>query len=159
MWYVNGNSVSGTWLNIEPVRVLYDFDGPRIFICKSVTQELFLAFQCGEENRIMRFLIVPFSEDLERRLTAGEINLRDALTRPLAWVFDVNYGWEVVGVWKVEIDDLPANVIPKAGIMLWPHLQQRIRSTILRDCGTTTVLPTIYFGQVTGPYYVAMGAA
>ena len=60
MWHVNGKPISGAWLNLEPVRVLYDFDGPRIFTCKDVNGTLFLAYQCGEDRETMRFLIVPF---------------------------------------------------------------------------------------------------
>lgn len=54
-WLVNGKPESNTWLDLEPVRVLYEFDGPRIFTCRDSAGNLFLAYQCGEEDQVMRF--------------------------------------------------------------------------------------------------------
>ena len=111
MWQVRGKQLSGTWLDLEPVPVLYDFDGPRIFVCKdTMGVNYFLAYQCGEEasTRTMRFLVVPCSENLERQLTAGEINLHDALMRPRAWIFDLDFQWILKDSWEVQVEDVPA---------------------------------------------------
>src|SRR5262245_28550919 len=100
MWAVDGTPTAADWLDFEPVKVLYDFDGPKIFTCKARSRDLFLAFQCDEEGEVTRFLVVPFSEDLERRLTEGKMNVRDALTRLPSWVFDLGGDWKPLRCWK-----------------------------------------------------------
>jgi hypothetical protein len=134
MWKVNGKQIRGRWLDLaRPRTVLYDFDGPKIFTCNDSAGSLFVAYQCGEEDKTMRFLVVPFSDDMARRLTAGEIGLYEVLTQPHAWIFDVNYEWETTGLWEVAVQDLPPKTIPKPGVMLWPHLQPRMPTTVPPD--------------------------
>ena len=148
MWQVNGIPTSGSWLRLEPVTVLYDFDGPRIFTCKDNRGRLFLAYQCGEDHQTMRFLVVPFSEDSEQKLTAGEDSLHDVLMRPLrAWVFDLNFQWNTIGAWRVEVENLPSDCVPSPGVMLWSHLPSRIKGAAMRACSTETTIPSVLLSQ------------
>jgi hypothetical protein len=140
MWQFDGHSVNPAWLDLDPVRVLYEFDGPRIFTCKDVDGSLFLAYQCGEERDLMRFLVVPFSSGRERELTEGQINLRDALANPTAWIFDLNFQWQTLRAWQVDVNSLPSNVLPKPGVMLWRHLRPCIRIMQLADISSTSVI-------------------
>jgi hypothetical protein len=71
----------------------------------------------------MRFLVVPCDLDLEWRLTAGEINVRDALTRGKAWLLDFNNDWSPARCWTVDVDELPPGVLPEPGVMLYAHLR------------------------------------
>jgi hypothetical protein len=126
MWKVAGTPVATDWLDLEPVRILYAFDGPRIFTCKDNAGNLFLAYQCDEDGEALRFLVVPFSEDLERKLTGGEIDVRDALSGPSVWLFDLGNRWQVLRSWKVETRDLPGDTLPAHGVMLWAHVPPRL---------------------------------
>src|SRR5689334_9467809 len=93
MWTVNGRLMPDPWLDFEPVRVLYSFDGPRIFTCKDSAGNLFLAFQCDEDGEAVRFLVVPLSDNREQQLTAGEIDVRSVLSQEAAWLFDLGGDW------------------------------------------------------------------
>lgn len=161
MWQVKGKQVVEKWLNVEPVRVLYDFDGPRIFVCKDVPGiNDYLAYQCGEEPGKMRFLVVPFSEHSERKLTNGELNLHDALMRPRAWIFDLDYQWNVTGSWEIQVENLPPRCVPQPGVMLWSHLPPRIKEASAIFCATETIIPLVVFGDnPTMPYFSPTGAA
>ncbi|SRR5216683_1432542 len=158
MWQVTGTQTSGSWLNMEPITVLYDFDGPRIFTCKDDRGKLFLAYQCGEGNQIMRFLVVPFSEESEGKLTSGEDSLHDVLMRPHAWVFDLDFQRQVIGTWQVTVENLPTDCVPSPGVMLWSHLPSPVKGPAVRACATETKIPPVLLGQPSGPS-VLMGAA
>jgi hypothetical protein len=126
MWQIDRPQVPIDWIDLQPVRVLYAFDGPRIFTCRSQSGEFYLAYQCGEDRDIRRFLVVPFSDELERRLVSGDVNLRDALTRTQSWVVDLSNDWCPLRAWQVDLDDIPRTALPKPGVMLWPHLRRKI---------------------------------
>jgi hypothetical protein len=48
--------------------------------------------------------------------------LREALSQPRLWVADVIREWQVCTVWRGHINDVPAHVLPKPGVMLTPEL-------------------------------------
>jgi hypothetical protein len=139
MWGVVGRPERSNWLNLEPVTVLYEFDGPRIFVCRDALGNTYLAYLCGDDRGGMRYLVVPFSADLERRLVVGQINLRDALTMPSAWLFDIGNDWRPTACWKIDVDDLPPSVLPAPGVMLYSHLRPIIRETVARPAANSTV--------------------
>jgi hypothetical protein len=122
MWSVTGSPVSAGWLNPEPARILYEFDGPRIFICTDHADHSYLAYQCAEDSEAMRFVVVPSNADLEAQLQSGRISVRDALAQPNGWIVDLDKNWRTVRAWSVEIADLPADVLPRPGTLLWAHL-------------------------------------
>lgn len=120
MWNVIGKRIS-PWLTLEPVVILYEYDGPKIFTCKDPADNLYLAYYCDEDAAGVRFLVVAFSDELVERLTSGIINMRDALTRPRAWIFDIDNDSNPVGAWRIDVDDLPPGMLPQPGVMLWKH--------------------------------------
>jgi hypothetical protein len=122
MWNFVGVAEQANWLTFEPLRILYEFDVPYIFICSDVPGNTYLAYLCGRDQQEVRYLVVPCSEDLERRLVTGDINLRDALTQYRAWLFDLDNQWNPLRAWKVNVDSLPADVLPKPGVMIYAHL-------------------------------------
>lgn len=137
LWDVQGTPIPENWLDFQPVRVLYDYDGPKIFTCRDITDQLCLAVQCSADRDTMRHIVVPFSESLEWQLTRGDINVRDVLlARPRMWVFDLNNQWIPVRCWRVRPDDLPPRVLPKPGVMLWPDLQPVMSQTVARPAAT-----------------------
>ena len=125
MWPVIGVQLDTSWLDMQPIRILYEFDGPRAFTCQDNGDNLYLSYQVDEDERALRFLVVPFSKELERRLTTGMIDVWNALFQEEAWLFDLDNQWQPSRAWKVNFEDLPQNAIPKPGVMLWSHLQPK----------------------------------
>jgi hypothetical protein len=119
MWNVKGASIDPHWLNLEPVEVLYDFDGPRIFICNDMSGDSFLAYMCGQDKNGVRYLVVHCSQDLKQRLVGCQISLRDALCQKQAWVFDLDNNWNARTATCVDIADLPNDALPRQGTMLY----------------------------------------
>ena len=134
MWVVKGREVPTGWITLDPIRVLDDLNGPRIFLCKDVPGNQFLAYMCGAERGLVRYLVVPCDEDLERRITSGEINLRDALTNERAWICDLSANWIVSKSWQVNVDDLPWKARPLPGVMLHSNMRPVYRISTFRPC-------------------------
>ena len=123
MWPDIGTAVNTPLTDLVPVRVLYELDGPMIFTCHDVHGDLLLAYMCDEGPSLSRFLLVPFDEQLEHRLTNGNITIREAIEQPRIWMADVNNDWTITGLRRVKIDQVPIDHLPQRGTMLWPSLQ------------------------------------
>ncbi len=108
------------------MEVLYDFDGPRTFTHKDSAGKLCLAHWCDADRDCNRFIVVPFSEPLVRKLKAGEITLGASLDQPRAWIVDVAHAGDIRAAWGVHLSELPADVLPKPGTMLWPALERLV---------------------------------
>jgi len=119
---IDRQSLSTEWLRFVPVRMLYEFDGPRIFTCQNVNGQIFLAYQCDEAADVQQFLVVPFTEELVGRLVKGHLSVRDALLRSPLWLFEVNNEFTPIRCWTVEFGDLPKDALPRAGTLLWANL-------------------------------------
>lgn len=127
MWQVPGNHIdAGLFKPFEPVEVLYDFDGPRTFTHQDSAGQLCLAHWCDTDSDCNRFIVVLFTESLVQKLKSGEITLRGALDQPRVWVLDVAHAGDVREAWAVNFSDLPGDVLPKPGTMLWPSLERLI---------------------------------
>ena len=130
LWQVKGTPKNPDWLDLEPIEVLYDFDGPRIFICKDGPGNTYLAYLCGDDRNTVRYLVVPCSDSLKERLISGKINLRDALSQGKAWVFDLDNDWKPRSASRVNVDDLPEDALPEPGVMLYAHLTPIVKLTM-----------------------------
>jgi hypothetical protein len=122
MWPVPGIPAPSQWLDFEPVEILYEFDYPLLYTCKDAAGELFMVYMCGEDKNGVRYLVVPCRDELDKKLVAGQVDVREALYQSPAWIFDLDNNWEPLRAWSVAIDDLPPNAIPRPGLMLYAHL-------------------------------------
>lgn len=122
MWNINGTLLSIRFENWVPDRVLYDFDGPRIF---TVRHELgdFLAYACDEDDAITRYLLVPTGDDMLAALEKGLLTMREALAQPWLWIVDVGFDDVPRQIWRSTLDAIPDHRLPKPWAMLWPHLE------------------------------------
>lgn len=128
MWTVPGKAVdTAPFAALRPAKILYDFDGPMSFTFHDQSGELFLAHWCDEDGEVTRFIAVPFSNRLLDKLEHGEISLREALEQPRAWVLDEDRQGKVVAAWRVEIGELPHDVLPKSGALLTAALERTRR--------------------------------
>jgi hypothetical protein len=123
MWDVQGKPLAlPERFELEPARVLYEYDGPRIFTCADPAGNYCLAYLCANDRTKQRFLLVPFDDNLEQQLTTGQISLRDAMNRPGARIIDFGNDWHGLAMWEVAIGDVPSDVLPRPGVMLWANL-------------------------------------
>src|SRR5260370_41447280 len=44
MWPVIGVQLDTSWLDMQPIRILYEFDGPRAFTCQDNADNLYLSY-------------------------------------------------------------------------------------------------------------------
>ena len=142
MWQVRGTVVNPSWLTLQPHRVLYSYDGPRIFTCRDAAENQYLAYLCDEDDAFVRFVVAPCDEWAERELTTGMVDVQEVLSRYRSWIFDLNHDWQPVRAWRIDPPyRLPAGVLPNPGVMLWRHLPSRISQASFRPAADTTELP------------------
>lgn len=122
MWKVLGSPTPHQRFNLAPMRVLYEFDGPRIFICQSTDGVQLLAYLCGQDEITLRYLLVECRDDLEQRLTLGETTVREALFQPRVWLVDTDLVGTIRDAWETNAADLPPRALPKPGALLWASL-------------------------------------
>lgn len=122
-WQINApefgiEPFAGVQLN----EILYEFDGPRIFTATSLFGTL-LYFLAEEDDEVSRFIVVPTNAQIVERLKSGILSVWDALNQPWIWVVDVSFNGIPQKSWRCTLADVPADVLPKSGVMLWSHLE------------------------------------
>lgn len=121
MWEVDGFELTVPGLiDPTPVRELYYFDGPLIYVCHSASGLDHLAYCCGRGKEFDRFLVVGLDESgaMERELVACERDLRGVLGRvPPHLLMDVYHHDGGVDFWLAWT--LPDDVLPEAGVTLY----------------------------------------
>ncbi|MBF0623522.1 MAG: hypothetical protein HQL82_01815 [Magnetococcales bacterium] len=104
---------------IEPLEVLYDFDGPGLFTFTWRTG-LYLACFCDEIPGSFRHLIVPTTNRTVRQLKEGSCAVRDALIQEQdrMWIADLDGQGRCKTLWKLTSLDFPEDVLPVEGAIL-----------------------------------------
>ncbi|MFO0965654.1 MAG: DUF6575 domain-containing protein [Gemmataceae bacterium] len=124
MWQPSGKPVDPErFAALRPIQTLYEFDGPRTFTFRDRDGELCLAHWCDEERETSRFIVVAFSNALVSRLEQGLLPIRQALEQPRAWLVDQGADGSVRAAWRVELEDIPEEALPKPGIPLQPQVK------------------------------------
>jgi hypothetical protein len=124
MWNINGKPVDlARFQPFEPVQVLYEFDGPRIFSLNDAEGELNLAYWSDEDQYVCRYVIVPTTATIVAALLKGSISVFDALNQPRCWLCDVTHVGEMSACQRVEFEAVPRDALPANGTMLLPMLE------------------------------------
>lgn len=149
MWSINKKQSSHDWLDFEPETVLDEYDGPILFTTLDASGKKYLAYFCDKSIDCIRFLVVSFSDVLERKLVGGDIDLREALVRPQMWVFDLDKKWNPISCWYVSLADLPRNLLPKPGVMLRAWMQPVTKDAIVHSVseGASVTLHFAFAGE------------
>ncbi len=127
MWSIPGKPVSpARFQPFEPVDVLYEFDGPRIFTLWDSEGELNLAYWSDEDEAICRYVIVPTTDKIVAALRQGGISVFDALNQPRCWLCDLTYSGEIAVCQRVEFEAIPRDSLPAIGTMLLPTLEPQL---------------------------------
>lgn len=119
MWTVSGTP--GDWpvlADLKPVRVLDEYDGPRLFTVRSQDGYNLLAYQCGEDATTERFLITPIEEERIGRIEANSLTLREVLTDGWLWIVDRDRSGALTKPIHVDAFSLPSSALPRAGVRL-----------------------------------------
>lgn len=122
-WVISGPAADvACFGRFEPVEILYEYDGPRIFTANSTLGEL-LCFLADDDGKTLRYIAAPTNPNILEKLKNGYRPLRDALDQPWVWFVDFGYDGAPVAAWQGTLADAPADVLPQKGVMLWPHLE------------------------------------
>ena len=97
--------------SLDPVEILYEFDGFQVFTSLTPDGTLLLVYTCNEDGDL---LAVPTSQKVLDDLKSGQIALLNALRQP--WVWSVGYDRKTVR--KCSWDLLPSKHLPRPGVKL-----------------------------------------
>jgi hypothetical protein len=123
MWVPDGQSVDPSFLgDFQPETTLYEYDAPLVFTCRDDRDGLLLAYNLLGERDVLRFLVVAVDATILAGLTSGRTDIIGALRQPRTWIVDVAQGWRIQRAWSTEFARIPADCLPKPGVMLWPSL-------------------------------------
>ena len=122
-WQINAPEFGiEPFVGVQLDEILYEFDGPRIFTATSLFGTL-LYFLAEEDDEVSRFIVVPTNAQIVERLKSGILSVWDALNQPWIWVVDISFNGIPQKSWRCTLADVPADVLPKSGVMLWSHLE------------------------------------
>jgi len=110
---------------LTPKEVLYDFDGPCIFTAETAFGTLVLAYLAEdlEEERRLRYIVSTTSPATIEDMKRGALSVREALRRGSVWIVDFDYALDPKDAWSIAFDEIPDDILPVPGTMLWPHLE------------------------------------
>jgi len=124
-WDVDGVTCGPEYFgDFEPRKVLYEFDGPRIFTTANGAGDDFLVYICDEDDEHTRYLVVPTSDAIVKALCSGLITVLDALNQPRTWLVDRAHNGRIERARKIASGQMPDGTLPLHGTLLWPLLRQ-----------------------------------
>lgn len=97
--------------SIKPVEVLYEYDGPTIFVAKAgFSNVLFHKFDETREHDF--FIAVQTNPRTVEALREGRLSMRGALECDSYWVVQTSGNLNVEKTWQVDEFDLPTRILP-----------------------------------------------
>ena len=124
MWNIPGKPIPiELFQPFEPVDVLYEFDGPRIFTLRDTDGELNLAYWSDENDKACRYVVAPTTDKILAALKQGNISVFDALNQPRCWLCDLSHQGSLTECQRVEFEAIPRDSLPAIGTMLLPSLE------------------------------------
>ena len=155
MWQPQGDKLNNTDRlgSLQPVTILSD--NPKTFTCRDPNEDLLLAYQCGQEGKMRRYIVVPTSDQVVEQMFAGTQDLRTSLTQVRTWLVDVEDSGKVLAAWKSDLAKIPGDAVPKAGAapaapeaLSLPIVSQPLTLTYWAPM-STNVAPTMKsFGEI-----------
>jgi hypothetical protein len=100
---------------LEPIEVLIDIDGPRLFTARSVAGEDLLAYHAEESETGHTWIVAPTDASTLALLRAGQRTLRDSLRQPSVWIVTQHKTGEVLRASRIAFDDIPSEILPASG--------------------------------------------
>ncbi|VWC65505.1 hypothetical protein BLA39750_00133 [Burkholderia lata] len=126
-WTVDGTPVPVAPLgDLTPAEVLYDFDGPQIYIAYDSGRPLFVyVSDICELEECMRLLVVPVSRQIVANLKNGDLTLCDVLRQPWLHAVDQAFDGVIRAAWYIDagLDAVPDGFKPVEGTLLTAELE------------------------------------
>lgn len=121
MWTIEGQETDWPKLDsLQPGRVLDFYDEPSLFTVRTRDGFDLLAYRCGADRDVDRFLLVPTNEKLLAEIEHNLISLREALTlQPWSWLVDRNLDGTLSRPLAVDPLKLPDRALPEEGVRLY----------------------------------------
>lgn len=118
LWTIPGCEVSPekTVGRLEPVDVLIDIDGPRLFTAVTPAGDELLVYHAAENEYELRRIAVTTDRAIVAKLRVGELVLCEALRRPWMWIVTQSFAGSILRVHRVAFEAIPAEVLPAEGI-------------------------------------------
>lgn len=112
MWNIDWPfDVDWSGKSIEPSSVLYEFDGPSVFVAKvGFIDLLFLKVDESDESEF--YLATSTSELAVKALVNGNVSLRGAFLQSQYWLIETTYELSVLRHWLLSREHLPARFLP-----------------------------------------------
>src|SRR5216684_5885653 len=98
--------------SLDPVRVLFEADGPRLFTSRDADSQLLLVYLCGESADGADYFVVPTSSATVDALQEGRLNVRDALGQSWGWLVSTAPDGHPSHAQVASLDDLPKTAAP-----------------------------------------------
>ena len=122
-WQMIGDTYNSEHLKIEKIKeVLIEYDGPRFFVAQTKLC-LALFYMADENENSIRFIVVPTNQSSIEQLKQGLITVYESLNQPLLWLVETGINFAIKEVKSTNLQQIPQDVLPRQGLMLWPHLQ------------------------------------
>lgn len=122
-WPMIGDAYDSEHLAIEEIKeVLVEYDGPRLFVAQTKLC-LALFYMADENEEAMRFVVVPTKQESIEQLKQGLVTVYESLNQPLLWLVETDMKLGIKEARATNLQHIPEDVLPKQGLMLWPHLQ------------------------------------
>lgn len=118
MWLSN-RPVLTKWYggSVEPASVLYDLDGPAIFISHAGPAS-FLFLKVAEHEETDDYLVTPIDENELSALKQGSLSLHGAMSHREGWLAEVDLEYNVIRFQEQSYTDFEG-VLPKRGVGLY----------------------------------------
>lgn len=105
---------------LDPLEVLVDVDGPRLFVARSPAGDDLLVYQWAEGQAQLGWVAVPTDARTVEGVRGGQLALLEALRQPWTWLVTQAFDGTIERVQRVRLDDLPAGSLPAPGVTLVP---------------------------------------
>lgn len=150
IWPASGTPVdSAIFGSLEPEEVLYDFDGPQIYISRSQGRPIFVyESDADDAAEVRRLLVVPTSEALISGLKTGRTSLCEALRQPWLHAVDQSNNGDVLNIWYLidGLNSVPEDFKPVEGTLLSMELEQQ-RDNKIPEAAENMVTSTRRWGE------------
>lgn len=117
----------------HPVVVLYEAEEPVLFTLLTALEQRVLAYLADATSDARWLLLAPCGDQLLADLQAGRVTVRDALESSWLWLAKLDNDDRWNAAWSIDPRDLPADHLPKPGVMLSPEHQPALS---IRAMGT-----------------------
>ncbi|WMR31297.1 hypothetical protein, partial [Metapseudomonas otitidis] len=156
LWTISAPAVDVHRFSCSDIHeTLYEFDGPRIFITRSDSTELYLWYQSDEDHakELIRYLVVPVVASQVALLKSGDRSVHDVLKQSWLWAVDVNYDFDVVEAYSLGgLEEVPAGFKPSTFATLYPqHMPLLSYRLIGRDIREGNIPASVVSKAADGP--------